>query len=219
MEFRIHLVEYLGTSSANTVEGEVTVITIRPDADSFRPHNIGLLKSQAERLLDDLQKALGRVAPLFLLALVTAGCSARVDVSTKNSSEESHTKVDIAVGKAPEVASLPVPPPSESEGDPKAAEVCVIANFAMLANEEQPKTGKPAEVTGNGNVVINVAGDLRFEQHYHTVIQIEERAERIEPAYEPVRVELERVKMDARCERLLGEHLERVKEWNAMMGR
>ncbi len=216
MEYRIHLVEYLGTTLADTTEGEVVVVTIRPDADSFRPHNIGLLKSQAERLLDDLQKALGRVAPLFLLVLVTAGCSARAEISTTNSSEESHTKVDIAVGKAP-VAPLPVPQPSDPEEDPKAAEVSVITNFAMTHEEEPAQSGKNLEVIGSGNTVVNVTGDLSI-RHYHTVIQIKERAERIEAAYEPVRVEA-RPRIDSRCERLLGEHLERVEGWKAMMKR
>lgn len=220
MEYRIHLVEYLGTTLADTTEGEVAVITIRPDADSFRPHNIGLLKSQAERLLDDLQRTLGRVAPLFLLVLVASGCSGRLEVGTKTKrpteASEVHTAVEIGVladgNQFPAVASPIVERESPVEGDRKAADVSVTANLAMAhGNGEPTRGGKRIEVIGTHNFVVNVAGDLHI--HEHTDVHIHEAPQLIESPRKTLRIEVSQPSVDPRCELLLREHEQRVGEW------
>ena len=136
----VHLVDYLSSSLAeNPQTGEFVIITIRPDRDSFRPHNVGILRPQAERLLDDLQRIL-TATPLLLL-LLAAGCSARVEVTTEQavpllSAEKSSTvvAVDVLTDPAPEVIPAQHEPPSKQE--------------------------KTVEVTGCHNTVINVTGDL-----------------------------------------------------------
>ena len=63
----VHLVEYLNSSLGHTEEnGEIAIITIRPDRGSFRPHNVALPIAQAKRLLTDLQRLF---APATLLLL------------------------------------------------------------------------------------------------------------------------------------------------------
>jgi hypothetical protein len=63
----VHLVELLGVSAARITDGEadgerVVIVTIRPDLPAFRPHNLGILRHQGKRLLEDLQNLLSPVS-------------------------------------------------------------------------------------------------------------------------------------------------------------
>jgi hypothetical protein len=57
----VHEVEYLAVSAAiidPPSERRVVIVTIRPDLPAFRPHNLGIARCQAERLLANLQNLL-----------------------------------------------------------------------------------------------------------------------------------------------------------------
>ena len=56
----VHEVDYLATTNAKIGNEPVVVITIRPDLPSFRPHNLSIPRSSAERLLEDLKGLLNR---------------------------------------------------------------------------------------------------------------------------------------------------------------
>ncbi len=101
----VHMVDYVSTSNSRIggddpeEQKDIICITIRPDRGSYRPHNLGLPKSQAQRLLSDLQRLL--TAPLILL-LFTAGCSARVEVTQEPSASATTTVVAVDVLADPE---------------------------------------------------------------------------------------------------------------------
>lgn len=93
---------------------------------------------------------------------------------------------------------------------------------------EQPPTppepeGKTVEVSGIANFAIVVEGDFHVHEHYHEHLHLENPPrsvpERIEEMPKPVRVEVQRPRLDPECERLLLEHQARVSRWEAMMGR
>lgn len=74
------VVEYLNSSLGHTEsEGEIAIITIRPDRGSFRPHNVALPIAQAKRLLEDLQRIL--VPATLAVCVLLNGCSTRVEVT------------------------------------------------------------------------------------------------------------------------------------------
>lgn len=87
-EIQVHEIEYLAASNATIGdppnEHKVVVITVRPDQDSFRPHNLSVPRDQAARLLEDLKAVLSR-SGLWLMTLLlagAAGCSAEVETET-----------------------------------------------------------------------------------------------------------------------------------------
>jgi hypothetical protein len=87
-QIMVHEVEYLSTTNAR-IDGErIVVITIRPDEGSFRPHNLAIVRTQAERLLEDLKTILSR-STVFLILLALAGltgCSMSVEVESETTS-------------------------------------------------------------------------------------------------------------------------------------
>lgn len=87
-EVQVHEIEYLAVSNATIGDEPVVIITIRPDLPSYRPHNLGLHRSQAERLFEDLRTLLSRSGVwLLLMALAgLTGCSADVEVETQTTS-------------------------------------------------------------------------------------------------------------------------------------
>ena len=120
------LVELLGISQATAwppSTEEVVIITVRPQPDSFRPHNIALKKAQAVRLLRDLESLLRSPAMVLVACLaVSAGCSARVGVergsdtdatATETSSTQiSRTTVEVDFQpRSPQPVPQPKPPP------------------------------------------------------------------------------------------------------------
>ena len=92
-----HEVEYLNSSLAeNSITGEpIVLMTIRPDEGEFRAHNVGISRPQAQRLLSDLQRLL--IAAPLLLILLTAGCSARVEVTQEPPTSATSTAVAVDV--------------------------------------------------------------------------------------------------------------------------
>jgi len=100
-EIMVHQIDYLSVSKGK-IDGEpVVIITIRPDLPStYRPHNLAIIRSQGERLLEDLKNVLSR-SGVWLLMLALARltrCSADVEVERETTSTrtaaaeaESHT--------------------------------------------------------------------------------------------------------------------------------
>ena len=150
---------------------------------------------------------------LLLPLLVAAGCSSQFELSTEARSpsettehiEKFETKVGVAVltdEEDPEPApvpgaSVPEQPPAPPEADNKQVEISGVANIATV-----------------------VHGDLHLHEHYHEHVHIEEKPakkkpDRIEEKPQTVKVEIQRPKRDPRCERLLREHQERVRQWKA----
>ncbi len=69
----VHEIGYLSSSSAKIGDERIVIITIRPDLpSSFRPHNLAIVRSQAERLLEDLKTVLSRSA-VWLVLLGSVG--------------------------------------------------------------------------------------------------------------------------------------------------
>ena len=139
-ELKVQEVQFLSISNAKIGDEPVTIITIRPDEGSFRPHNLAITRSQAERLFEDLKQLLA-VTPILLLLMT--GCSGRVDVTTENRThsetvEKFHTSVGIDVlGDRDESAeSHPKEPSGQSESKVRSV-----------------------EIAGDGNVVIVIEGD------------------------------------------------------------
>ena len=154
-ELKVHEVQYLSCSTGK-IDGEpIVVITIRPDEGSFRPHNLGLVRSQANRLLEDLQRLLA-VTPLLLLLMT--GCSGRVDVTTETRTpsettetvEKLHTSVGIDVlGDRDEAAeSRPEEPSVLPEGKVKFVEIDGDENVVVIIEsdgQEHPRPKAAAE--------------------------------------------------------------------------
>lgn len=206
-DFHVHIVEYLSTTPANTPQGETVVVTIRPEPDSFRPHNLALLKSVAERLVADLQKSLARISLLVLPPLLAGGCSGHVEVSTETrtpsktteSVEKFDTQVSLSLLTDWDEPSPPSPEPTEP---PETEEGSV-------------------EITGDGNVVVAIEGDMHIHRHRHEHLHIEATPDpkRRKSKPERIKVEIHTPRIDPECERLRREHEKRVREWEAMMGR
>jgi len=177
-EIKVHEVEYLSASTGKIEGRPGVVITIRPDEGSFRPHNLGLLRSQAERLLEDL-KRLFTTAPLFLL-LISTGCSTKVDVTTESrtpaemseSVEKVHTSVGIDVlgDRGEPTQSCPEEPPALPEGKVRSIEVDGDGNIVIVIDgdgQEQARqkvaTKKP---TSGWNTKIGWPTQLRGESRW-----------------------------------------------------
>ena len=87
-EIQVHEIDYLAASNATigdpTKDQKVVVITVRPDENSFRHHNVSVPRNQAAKLCEDLKAVLSR-AGLWLMMLLlagAAGCSAEVETET-----------------------------------------------------------------------------------------------------------------------------------------
>jgi hypothetical protein len=81
-EVQVHEVEYLSVANATITDGDPPIqrpITIRPDENSFRPHNLSVPRDQAARLLEDLKAVLSRSAVCLVLLLAGGGCSGEVE--------------------------------------------------------------------------------------------------------------------------------------------
>lgn len=165
IHFNYSPVEYLASTVAHhdhTGE-EVVVLTLR-NPDRWQPCNLGFTRSQAERLLQDLQRLLA-ATPILLVLLLSTGCSARVDVSTERStggeSAAHHTNVAVDVLPDREEVSAPSPEPEQppvTEATEKGVKVSGIANFAMVGDQR-----RTIEIDGNRNFAIIVEGDLNSE--------------------------------------------------------
>ena len=196
------LVELLGISHATgwpPSTEEVVIITVRPQPDSFRPHNIALKKAQAVRLLKDLESLLNVpvVVLVAFLPLASCGCSARVEVDRANDTDATATEATTAEISRTTVEVDFQPRSQQPVSQPQPPPVPVT-----VAPEPQP-------VIVTNNIVVIKGGDTHNETHIHVhdaprryfeetvVIRREVQAE-----YRPV---------DPRCEQLRREHEERVR--------
>jgi len=84
-DISVHEVEYLSVSTGKIDDEPVVIITVRPELPSFRPHNLSIARSQAERLFEDLKTILSRSA-VWLVLVALAGCSADVEVERETTS-------------------------------------------------------------------------------------------------------------------------------------
>ncbi len=169
-EFVVHEVEFLSVSTATTKDGRVVVITIRPDKGSFRPHNLAVARSSAERLLEDLKQLLA-VTPLLLLLMIGTGCSGRVDVTTERTApsdstavEKSHSSAEINVLAAPEKTSVarPEEQPALPEGKVRSVEIDGDGNVVIVIEAEHPQQEAAAKKPTSGwNTKIGWPNQLR----------------------------------------------------------
>ena len=60
---------------------------------------------------------------------------------------------------------------------------------------------------------VNIAGDLRFEQHLHSHLHISEAQKQEAPNSMPSVAARQKSVVDPRCQRLLEQHEERTREW------
>ena len=147
---------------------------------------------------------------LALLLAVAVGCSARVEVSDESTTEKSIVAVEVGVLVDRKSEPAPVTPAATPEK-------CKVAQESRQAPE--PASRETGNVSAEKSVklvrnVVNVyEGDLHLHNdthnHFYEPRKSRESVKvRVEVGLEPER--------DERCSRLLREHLEMVKEWEAM---
>ena len=137
------------------------VLTIRPEANSWRPHNLGLTIPQAERLRDDLDALLKTPATFLLIAVLALGCSAKVEVINERSTA-TQAEVD-SVPTASPVAAL------------EKQSVVVDVDFLGQRQPEPAAPQVPGEhrATTTAPVPVNTGGiqvngnENKIEFHFH----------------------------------------------------
>ena len=192
IHFDYHPIAYLSSSFAwneNTGE-EIVALTVRSERESFRPYNLGITRSEGERLLKDLQRLLV-AAPLLLMLLLGTGCSARVDVATEssNGAESSAVRTTVEVDVLSEGNSAPDSSPAQEESVVvEEGEIAESPNFATI-------------------VYNNVEIHRHRHEHLHIEIDHEPRRKRTNPERDP------------ECERLRREHEIRMSEWRELFAK
>jgi len=200
------LVELLGISQATgspPSTEEVVIITVRSQPDSFHPHNIALKKTQAVRLLKDLESLLRPTVVVLVacVALVAAGCSARVEVERTTDAtateitptEFQRTTVELDFQpRSPQPVIQREPPPVTVPPEPQPV---IVTNNTVVLNY------RGGDVTYHSDTHIHVHDAAKRQVEERVVIRPEVQAE-----YRPV---------DPRCEQLRREHEERVRTWRA----
>ena len=122
------LVEFLAVSEATgwpPKDEPVVVIAVRPDPDSFHPHNLALKKTQAVRLLRDLERLLRSPGMILLACLASAGCSARVGVERGSGTDATATETSSTQISRTTVELDFQPRPPQSVPQPKPPRVTV----------------------------------------------------------------------------------------------
>ena len=153
-------VEYLSVSKAKVGKEPVVIITIRPDLPSYRPHNIGLHRSQAERLLEDLKDLLSRSTVCLLLVALAglSGCSGKVEVETQTTSSRPEATAGVL----------------KTEKTRTAVSVDLMRDQGPVLMED----GRTVDVPFDG--VLNVHGCLHIHEHLHISLNEDDRnAERV----------------------------------------
>ena len=172
---------------------------------SFCPRNLGISSSEDERLLQDLQRLLG-TAPVLLMLLLGTGCSAKVDVSTEQSSgadtAKQHTNVELEF--LAEQKTAPSPPPARDE-----------SSVAAEAPAQEVEVAKVA------NLAIVVENNVQIHRHRHTHLHVEAAPEPKRPKARPERIrpEISRPEADPECERLRREYEAKVIELQEFFAR
>jgi len=193
-------VELLGLAEAlGPADEPVVVITVRPEPNSFRPHNIALKKTQAVRLLKDLESLLEVPVVVLLACLASAGCSARVEVERTNDIDATATEITTTEFQRTTV---------ELDFQPRSPQPVLQPAPPTPAAPE----AKPVTVTGNTLIFNYRGGDVTYNWDVHVNVP--------EPVEETVviRREVHSVPprpVDPRCEQLRREHEERVRRWMA----
>jgi hypothetical protein len=144
----VHEVEFLAATNAK-IDGErVVIITIRPELPSFRPHNLSIPRSSAERLLEDLKTILSRSAVcLVLLALAgLTGCSADVEVESETISPRPEADAEVLT----------------TERSRTAVAVDLFRDQGPVLMEE----GEPVEVPLDGTLIVEDSC-IHFHEHLH----------------------------------------------------
>lgn len=198
------LVELLGISQAAAwppSTDEVVIITVRPQPNSFHPHNIALKKAQAIRLLKDLESLLRPTVVVLVafLAVVAAGCSARVGVERGSGTDATATEATTADFHRTTVELDFQPRSQQPVPQPKPPPVTV--------------TSEPQPTTVTNNIVVIKGGDTHNETHIHVHDAPQRHVEETVVIRREVQAEYRPV--DPRCEQLRREHEERVRTWKA----
>ena len=165
---------------------------------SFRSRNLGISNSEAERLLQDLQRLI--VPALLIMQLLLTGCSTRVDVSTEHSngaeSSAAHTNVEVDFLADQSTGSDPTPTQEElpvaAECDSKEVEVFEITEITVIVDSP----------------TVNI----HRHQHEHLHIENSQEPRRRKTKPERIAVEVIPQRIDPRCERLRREYEERVEK-------
>lgn len=202
------LVELLGISQAAAwppSTDAVVIITVRPEPNSFHPHNIALKKAQAIRLLKDLESLLRPTVVVLVafLALAAVGCSARVGVERAKNTDVTATEIaSTEISRTTvELDFQPRPPQPVPQPEPPPVTVTVTP---------EPQ---PVIVTGNTLIFNYQGGDTHNETHIHVHEPVQRHVE--ETVVIRREVQLEPRPVDPRCEQLRREHEERVRTWRA----
>jgi hypothetical protein len=140
-ELMVHEIEYLGASNGTKGdpphEQKVVIVTVRPDAGSFRPHNLGVSRKQAVRLFEDLKTILARSAGCLLVLLVVAGCSGEVEIE-----QETTTPMSEVAAEAPARTVTK---------DRTRVAVDLLADHGPIVLEN----GTPVETLSDGTLVVD----------------------------------------------------------------
>ncbi len=161
-------VEILSVARARTTldgieKQPAVVVTVRPEPNSWRPHNLGLTIAQAERLRDDLVSLLEAPATFLLLAVLAlaTGCSAKVEVSN-----------EIIPATQAEVDSVPTASPAAAlEKHRTAVEIDVLGqrepeSEATQVSGEHSATPPKSVLVNMGGIQVN-GNENSIEFHYH----------------------------------------------------
>ena len=200
------LVELLGISQATAwppSTEEVVIITVRPQPNSFHPHNIALKKAQALRLLKDLESLLRPTVVVLVafLAVVAVGCSSRVEVERTNDTTATATEATTAEISRTTVEVDFQPRPPQPVFQPQRPPVTV------------PVAPEPKPTTVTNNIVVIKGGDTHNETHIHVHDALQRHFE--ETVVIRREIQAKSRPIDPRCEQLRWEHDERVRRWKA----
>lgn len=169
-EIQVHEIEYLAASNATIGdppnEQKVVVITVRPDEESFRPHNLSVPRDQAARLLEDLKAVLSR-SGLWLMTLLlagAAGCSAEVETETISPMSEATDQSAVTKERTRVAVDLLTDQAAMVTEDGQAVETslegvltvngCLHFHQTLIIylNEDDRASGLPSRLFGNGRV-------------------------------------------------------------------
>jgi len=151
MEILVQPIELLSVADGTSKTGEKTVvITVRPDKDSFRPHNLEISRTQAVRLFRNLRIILRQSAGLLLIGFIVAsmaGCSGTM-VFDKTVRAGTDLQGSPTVTEQRMAAAVDVELPDRAQPSPGASP------------SPSSMPGPTVEITGDANFVLVVDGDL-----------------------------------------------------------
>ena len=154
------------------------------------------------------------LVPIIALLSIAAGCSARVEIET--------TATDTDPRGTVEKTAIGIDLFTDRESDPKAEPV--TSEKSNVAQESRPAP-EPASRKAEGvsaeksvKVVRNVVNVYEGDLHLHEHLHVHEAPRKSRGKAVEVRIEVgQKPQRDERCSRLLREHLETVRKWEAML--